>query len=68
MPMTPVSDTIAKIKATAQKAVPAMGSAILYGSRARGDAHKGSDWDILILLDKEKLSQADYDKIGRAHV
>jgi len=24
---------------------------ILYGSRARGDAHSGSDWDFLILLD-----------------
>jgi predicted nucleotidyltransferase len=24
---------------------------ILYGSRARGDAHPGSDWDFLILLD-----------------
>jgi predicted nucleotidyltransferase len=24
---------------------------ILYGSRARGDAHSESDWDFLILLD-----------------
>ena len=24
---------------------------ILYGSRARGDAHPESDWDFLILLD-----------------
>jgi len=24
---------------------------ILYGSRARGDQHKDSDWDILILTD-----------------
>jgi predicted nucleotidyltransferase len=24
---------------------------ILYGSRARGDAHPDSDWDLLILLD-----------------
>jgi uncharacterized protein len=24
---------------------------ILFGSRARGDAHKDSDWDILILTD-----------------
>ena len=36
--------------------------AILYGSQARGDAHKDSDWDILILLDKEKLEEADHDK------
>jgi predicted nucleotidyltransferase len=24
---------------------------VLYGSRARGDAHAESDWDFLILLD-----------------
>lgn len=24
---------------------------ILYGSRSRGDAHSGSDWDFLILVD-----------------
>jgi predicted nucleotidyltransferase len=25
---------------------------ILYGSRARGDAHEGSDYDILVLVDQ----------------
>jgi uncharacterized protein len=28
----------------------------LYGSRARGDSKELSDWDILILLNQEKLS------------
>lgn len=28
----------------------------LYGSQARGDAKKLSDWDILILLNKQKIS------------
>jgi uncharacterized protein len=28
----------------------------LYGSRSRGSSHKESDWDILILLDKEKIT------------
>jgi predicted nucleotidyltransferase len=28
----------------------------LYGSRARGDAQKTSDWDLLVLLDKDKVS------------
>ena len=31
----------------------------LYGSRARGDIHKESDWDILILLDQDKVSRLE---------
>ncbi|MCB0807353.1 MAG: nucleotidyltransferase domain-containing protein, partial [Bacteroidales bacterium] len=31
----------------------------LYGSRARGDVHAESDWDILILLNEEKVSRMD---------
>jgi len=27
---------------------------ILFGSQARGDAHPDSDWDLLVLLNKEK--------------
>lgn len=56
------SEIIARIKTVAQKAVPQGGSVILYGSRARGDAHAGSDWDVLVLLDKDRLVQADYDR------
>ncbi len=29
---------------------------ILYGSRARGETHNESDWDILILLERENVS------------
>lgn len=36
--------------------------AILFGSRARGTEHEGSDWDVLILLDKPKITLQDYDK------
>ncbi len=28
----------------------------LYGSRARGTASLGSDWDVLILLNKDKIT------------
>lgn len=31
----------------------------LYGSRARGDVHEESDWDILILLNKDNVSRKD---------
>ena len=37
---------------------------ILFGSRARGEAKKGSDWDILIVLPKQKLQQSDYDQVS----
>ena len=38
--------------------------AILFGSRARGTEHEGSDWDILILLDKPKVTLQDYETIN----
>lgn len=56
--------TILKIKDIAKSAIPSGSKAILYGSRARGDARNDSDWDILILLDKDKLEQTDYDKVS----
>lgn len=31
----------------------------LYGSRARGTQESDSDWDVLILLEKEKVSQKE---------
>ena len=38
---------------------------ILFGSQARGDARPDSDWDLLVLLDKEKRGFIeDYDKYG----
>ncbi len=30
--------------------------AYLFGSRARGDNHSSSDWDILILIDAPKVT------------
>jgi predicted nucleotidyltransferase len=35
---------------------------ILFGSQARGDARPDSDWDLLVLLDKEKNEIEDEDK------
>ena len=39
-----------------------LAKAILFGSRARGTEQEGSDWNILILLDKPKVTLQDYDK------
>lgn len=49
------------IKNVAHSDIPCGVRVILYGSQARGDSHNGSDWDLLILIDKSKLSPSDYD-------
>lgn len=46
------------------KILPLKSQAILFGSRARGDARDDSDWDILILLDKDRITQSDIDEIS----
>lgn len=52
---------IEKIKRMANAVLPKGSSLWLYGSRARGNQHDGSDWDLLILLDKDKISSNDHD-------
>jgi uncharacterized protein len=51
-----------KIKKTVQK-VDAEAKVILYGSRARGNSSNGSDWDILVLLNKPHVSFKDEQNI-----
>lgn len=54
---------IERIKEVARQVLPVGSSVWLYGSRARGDEHKGSDWDLLVVLDKDHLSLDDYRKV-----
>jgi predicted nucleotidyltransferase len=35
---------------------------ILFGSQARGDARPNSDWDLLVLLNKDERKFEDYEK------
>jgi len=35
---------------------------ILFGSQARGDAKPSSDWDLLMVLDKDKVTYEDENK------
>ena len=54
---------IESIQQTLHQYLPVGGKALLFGSQARGDAHVGSDWDILIILNKDKLMPTDYDNV-----
>jgi len=53
-----------QIKALARETAPKGSQVLLFGSRARGEAQKGSDWDILIVLPKGRLEQYDYDTVS----
>ncbi|MBS7199310.1 MAG: nucleotidyltransferase domain-containing protein [Bacteroidales bacterium] len=52
-----------QIKTTLRSVAPGA-RVILFGSRARGDARDDSDWDILILVDKDRVGNDDFDKIA----
>lgn len=58
------NNIIDNIRKTAKDVLPVGGNVWLYGSRARGDNNNDSDWDILILLDKKRIDNADYDNIA----
>lgn len=53
---------IAAIKDLASKIIPKEGHVWLYGSRAKGTNTDESDWDLLILLEKEKIANCDHDQ------
>ena len=51
-----------KIKQVASQVLPKGSSLYLYGSRARGEDHENSDWDLLLLLDKAEVGKDDFTK------
>lgn len=59
-----MKNVLSDIKHLALSVVPTGGAAWLYGSRARGTAHRHSDWDVLLILRKDMLTQADYDTVS----
>ena len=56
------SIVLSKIKSLV-KEIDRDAEVILYGSRARGEEHQDSDWDILILVDSK--TDLDYEKVFR---
>jgi predicted nucleotidyltransferase len=53
-------EKIREMSAAAKRVMPSNGEAYLFGSQARGTANENSDWDILILLDKDRITHEDY--------
>ncbi len=54
-------EVISRIRHLAASVLPAGSTLYLYGSRARGDFHEGSDWDLLVLIDKPQREASDWD-------
>ena len=55
------NDILNQIQLLGKEIIPADGHLYLYGSRARGDFKPYSDWDLLILLNKDKEEYSDFD-------
>ena len=56
------SETVQAIQTVLYRVVPDA-TAILFGSEARGNARFDSDVDVLILLDKEKITLRDRQEV-----
>ena len=52
-------DVLEHIVDTVRDIMPLDARILLFGSRARGDARPDSDWDILIILNKNKRTVQD---------
>lgn len=57
------SDILYQIQQLGRQLLPEDAHLLLYGSRARGDYHDGSDWDLLILLNRPQEA-SDFQNIA----
>ncbi|MBQ7531402.1 MAG: nucleotidyltransferase domain-containing protein [Paludibacteraceae bacterium] len=58
----PNSSTIQSIRTVGKQILPPGSHLWLYGSRARGDNRKDSDWDLMVLVDKDRQLLQDFDR------
>lgn len=56
--------SLSDLTGMAQRIMPKGSKIWLYGSRARGEARADSDWDILVLIDKPKIEEDDFEKFS----
>ena len=54
--------TIQSIQSMGKQILPEGSRLLLYGSRARGDNRSDSDWDLLVLIDKDVQQLQDFDR------
>ncbi|MBR6844067.1 MAG: nucleotidyltransferase domain-containing protein [Bacteroidales bacterium] len=54
------NEIITELSTTASKVLPTNAEAWLFGSQARGTATSESDWDVLVLLDKDAIVHTDF--------
>jgi predicted nucleotidyltransferase len=56
------------IQQMGKELIPEGAQLYLYGSRARGDNRPDSDWDLLVLIDRDKVSDDDFDKFAYSFI
>lgn len=50
------------IKQLGREILPGNAKLMLFGSQARDDARADSDWDLLLLIDGERVTNEDFDR------